>query len=403
MRTKPLVLIIDDSMVNLALLKKTLQKHDFSVVLANNGEQGVLRARQYRPDLILLDVMMPGWDGYETCSHLKAEPELTNIPILFLSALNDTENKVKALQAGAVDYVSKPFQREELLARVRTHVELSHLRKDLEHEVACQTEEIRSLLAALHDSYEKAQQASILKTQFLRNISHEFRTPMNIILGMTDILLEDTPLDDEQRHCADTIRDAGTQLMDMLCDMLNFAQQFGEEMQQELGDFLVPDLVESVLRVMYKRAESKDIELNTECAETLNQVLYGNHAHIQEILTKLVDNAIKFTLVGYVVVRAQLMPLTETECSLRFEVEDSGIGIEPEKQNGLFDAFSQVDGSSTRSYDGMGMGLAVAKLFTENLGGDIGLRSTPGEGSVFWFEVPIEKSPNHPIPPELSN
>lgn len=403
MRTKPLVLIIDDSMVNLALLKKTLQKHDFSVVLANNGEQGVMRARQYRPDLILLDVMMPGWDGYETCSHIKAEPELANIPILFLSALNDTENKVKALQVGAVDYVSKPFQREELLARVRTHVELSHLRKDLEHEVACQTEEIRALLAALHDSYEKTQQASILKTQFLRNISHEFRTPMNIILGMTDILLEDTPLDDEQRHCAETIRDAGTQLMDMLCDMLNFTQQFGEEMQQESGDFLVPDLLESVLRVMYKRAENKDIELNTECTEMLNQVLYGNYAHIQEILTKLVDNAIKFTLVGEVVVRAQLMPLTETESSLRFEVEDTGIGIAPEKQEGLFDAFSQVDGSSTRSYDGMGMGLAVAKLFTENLGGDIGLRSTPGEGSLFWFEVPIEKSTNHPIPPELSN
>lgn len=402
MRTKPLVLIIDDSMVNLALLKKTLQKHDFSVVLANNGEQGVMRARQYRPDLILLDVMMPGWDGYETCTHLKAEPELTNIPILFLSALNDIENKVKAFQSGAVDYVSKPFQREELLARVKTHVELSHLRKDLEHEVACQTEEIRSLLAALHDSYEKAQQASILKTQFLRNISHEFRTPMNIILGMTDILLEDTPIDDEQRHCAATIRDAGTKLMEMLCDMLNFAQQFSEELQQEEGDFLAGDVVESVLRVMYKRAESKDIELCTDISEQLNQPLYGNYAHIREILTKLIDNAIKFTLVGQVVIRARLNPLMESQCSVRFEVQDSGIGISDDKLESLFDAFAQVDGSTTRSFDGMGMGLAVAKLFTENLGGELGVKSVVGEGSLFWFEVPVEIHHAHSQAPHLS-
>ncbi|WP_086486905.1 ATP-binding response regulator [Thioflexithrix psekupsensis] len=392
MRTKPLVLIIDDSMVNLALLKKTLQKYEFSVVLANNGEQGLMRARQYRPDLILLDVMMPGWDGYETCQRLKSEPELANIPILFLSALNETDNKLKAFQAGAVDYVSKPFQKEELLARVKTHVELSHLRKDLEHEVACQTEEIRALLEALHDSYEKAQQASILKTQFLRNISHEFRTPMNIILGMTDVLLEDTPLDDEQRHCAETIRDASTQLMDMLCDMLNFAQQFSEELQQETGDFSVREMIEEVFRVMYKRAEIKELELRSEIHEKLTHALHGNHAHIKEILTKLVDNAIKFTLVGEIVVRVYLLEISQGQHALRFEVQDTGIGIPEDRQDRLFDAFSQVDGSTTRSYDGMGMGLAVAKLFTENLGGSIGVNSTPNQGSLFWFEIPITLS-----------
>ncbi|EDN68282.1 two-component hybrid sensor and regulator [Beggiatoa sp. PS] len=122
------------------LLHNILEKHHFDVVLADSGQQGLTLAKKTPPDIILLDVVMAGWDGYETCRRIKQDTALAKIPILFLSALGDTENKVRALQAGGVDYVSKPFQKEELLARVQTHVELAHLRQNLEREVANQTE-----------------------------------------------------------------------------------------------------------------------------------------------------------------------------------------------------------------------------------------------------------------------
>ncbi len=388
MREKPLVLLIDDSLVNLALLKKTLQKHDFNIVLANNGEQGLIRAKQNMPDLILLDVLMPGWDGYETCFRIKQRADLASIPILFLSALNDSESKVRALQVGAVDYVSKPFQEDELLARVRTHVELSHLRKNLEREVTHQTEKIRSLLVALQASFEKAKEASLLKTQFLRNISHEFRTPMNIILGMADILLEDTPVSEEQHHCVESIKSAGTQLFEILNNMLLFAQQFSHELPQEACDFMVTELIDDVLATMLKRAQDKQLLLLAEVPPNLAMPLRANYQYLREILNKLVDNAIKFTAEGKVVIRARLTEYGNQK-QLYFEVADTGIGIPIEHQIHVFEIFSQADNSTTRSFDGMGMGLAVAKLFTETLGGKIGMQSTVNKGSKFWFQVPV--------------
>lgn len=390
MPCKNIVLLIDDSMVNLAMLKKVLQKHGFHVLLANNGERGLTLARQYIPDIILLDVVMAGWDGYETCQQLKQQPELTQIPVLFLSALEDTKNKVRAFQAGAVDYVSKPFQEQELLARVQTHVELSHLRKNLESEVAHKTEKIRSLLDSLQNSYQKEQHLSELKSQFLRNISHEFRTPMNIIMGMTDILIEDTQLDEEQMHCSQSIKNAANQLFTILTDMLNFSQQFSSELKQEICEFQLNELVEEIVDKQMQKAQAKSLVLMTDIGVTLPHTLKGNKQAIVETLMKLVDNAIRFTEQGYVMLTIQPAGLKDNKYWLRFEVKDTGIGISEEKQVSLFEIFSQVDGSSTRENDGMGMGLAVAKVFVENMGGQIGIHSVLNEGSTFWFHIPIE-------------
>ena len=259
---QPLVLVIDDSQVNLTLLTNTLNQQGFRVEVANDGEKGLLLAKKIMPNLILLDIIMYGWDGYETCRRIKQEAALVNIPILFLSALGDTKNKVRALQAGGVDYVSKPFQKEELLARVQTHIELANLRHNLECEVSNQTKKIRLLVDALQLSYERMQQASILKTEFLRNISHEFRTPMNIVLGMTEILMEETILTEEQHDSTESIMKAGKQLMDILTNMLNFAQYFKGELEQVLCEFKIQEIVSEVITEFTPNAEN--LQLTSE-------------------------------------------------------------------------------------------------------------------------------------------
>ncbi len=387
MINKPLVLVIDDSQVNLMLLYNILEQKDFRVISARNGEDGLALAKKNKPDIILLDIVMGGWDGYETCHRIKQDNDLVKIPVLFLSALGDTENKVRAFKAGGVDYVSKPFQKDELLARVETQLELAYLRQNLEREVVNQTEKIQLLFEALKLSYDKAQQASILKTEFLRNISHEFRTPMNIVLGMTEILIDDTGLTEDQRDCADTVMQAGKRLMDILTNMLNFSQQFKGELKEVICDFHIHEMIDNVL----KELSVTTVQISTEIEPSLYALLRGNQEDLSKVLSQLLENAIKFTHQGKIVIEVQPIEGVDERRWVRFEIRDTGIGIAKDKQAHLFDIFFQIDGSSTRAYEGLGMGLAVAKMFIENMGGQIGVESTKDIGSTFWFNVPLEQ------------
>ncbi|MCK5524719.1 MAG: response regulator [Thiomargarita sp.] len=387
MINKPLVLIIDDSQVNLMLLYNILEQKDFRVISARNGEDGLALAKKNKPDIILLDIVMGGWDGYETCYRIKQDNDLIKIPVLFLSALGETENKVRAFKAGGVDYVSKPFQKDELLARVETQLELAYLRQNLEREVVNQTEKIQLLFEALKLSYDKAQQASILKTEFLRNISHEFRTPMNIVLGMTEILIDDTGLTEEQLDCADTVMQAGKRLMDILTNMLNFSQQFKGELKEVISDFHIHEMIDNVL----KELSVTTVQISTEIEPSLKALLRGNQEDLSKVLSQLLENAIKFTHKGKIVIEVQPIEGVDERRWVQFEIRDTGIGIAKDKQAHLFDIFFQIDGSSTRAYEGLGMGLAVAKMFIENMGGQIGVESIKDIGSTFWFNVPLEQ------------
>ncbi|MBE9562481.1 MAG: response regulator [Proteobacteria bacterium] len=389
MKDKPIILVIDDSSVNLTLLHNMLEKNDFQVVLANSGEQGLVLAKQNPPSIILLDIIMGGWDGYETCRHMKREPTLNKVPVLFLSALGDTENKVRALQAGGVDYISKPFQREELLARVDTHIELANLRQNLEQEVASKTERIKLLFEALQLSYDKAEQASILKTEFLRNVSHEFLTPMNIVLGMSEMLLEDTSLNEEQSSYTRSIMDASKNLTDILTNMLSFAQQFKGELRSTETEFFLYEVIDNIVQQFSSNIKSKNLlPIETSIDPELYTAFYGDKEAIHKILSKLVDNAIKFTEQGKITISVQTAECCEKGEWVEFKIQDTGIGII--KEANLFDTFYQIDGSSTRRFDGMGMGLAVAKMFAETIGGKIGVESKVGEGSTFWFKIPLQ-------------
>jgi len=238
----------------------------------------------------------------------------------------------------------------------------------------------------LSRALEREREATRLKSEFLANVNHELRTPLNGIIGMTELLLE-SPLTEEQREYAETIYRASHDLLKMIEDMLDLEKIEAGKLELHHGAFHPCKLLENVAGLFVKQARDKGIELSVECRPEVPSSLVGDAARIRQVLVNLVGNAVKFTPSGRIVVRAECVDSNENQVRVRFAVEDSGIGVPEDKQSFIFERFSQVDGSPTRRHEGVGLGLAIVKDLVELMGGELGIESQVGRGSVFWFTL----------------
>lgn len=372
---KASVLVVDDKPDNLRLLSAILTDQGYEVRQALSGQMAITAAQNRPPDLVLLDIKMPDLNGYQVCEQLKTDERTRRIPIIFLSALDRSPDKVKGFSAGGADYITKPFQSSEVLVRVEHQLEIARLQAQLERQNAQLQQEIRDRIATEKELLRSNEDLE----QFARVVSHDLQQPLQSILGFGKILLLKYP----------------NLLESEICNYLSRIVQAGERMQQLIEDLLAYSQVD-----VSRSIEVIDCDrVLAEAIENLQAAISQTHAHLStaplpqvkgkssqliQVFQNLIGNALKFT-------RSNVPPEIEISAEIQegewvFRVRDNGIGIEPQNFDRLFQLFTRLHPSDR--FPGTGIGLATCKKIVESHGGRIWVESQTGVGTTFFFTLP---------------
>jgi signal transduction histidine kinase len=350
---KDILLIVDDAPANLSVLFDFLTVRNFKVLVAQDGKSALQKARCAHPDLILLDVMMPGMDGFETCRQLKADSQTQDIPIIFMTALADTESKIKGFELGAVDYVTKPFHQEEVFVRVRNHLTLRKLQKELQ----TQNDDLDA---------------------FAHTVAHDLKNPLSAVIGFAD-LLHDTCGSHPELECAQylqELRQASHKMLDIIEALMLLAG--ASKQTVALQPLEMSDIVKQVRQ-----------RLNFMIKEYQGEILFPNHwplalgyaPWVEEIWVNYVNNGLKY---GGHPPKIELGATVQTGF-IQFWVQDNGDGFNAEEQARLFTPFYRLNRNRAK---GHGLGLSIVQRVVEKLGGKVGVESQIGKGSRFYFTLP---------------
>lgn len=369
------ILVVDDVPENVRVLAQMLGEQGYDVRPVTSGRLALQAARADPPSLILLDINMPEMDGFEVCTELKGDERLRGIPVIFISALHETFDKVKAFNAGAVDYITKPFQFEELLARVRTHLELLCLRVRLEKH-----------LQELQDNYDQLRDLEGLRDSLTHMIVHDLRSPVTSILASLELLeLQNDNLDEDQKEDVGRALNSTRALVGMISALLDVSRLESGEMPLNLEGCDLRDIASRALESLAGLAKDRDV--STEEPDVPVSVQCDAEL-IQRVQENLLGNALKFTPSE----GPTRIGVSSGDGRVRLSVQDTGPGIPEEYREKIFEKFGQVEAQKERKKYSTGLGLAFCRLAVEAHGGEIGVESEVGVGSTFWFELPATHS-----------
>ena len=369
------ILIVDDMPANLEVVTSHLERQGYCAVVALGGDEGIERAEFVRPDLILLDVMMPGLDGFETCRRLKANPATRDIPVIFMTALADTADKLAGFAAGAVDYVTKPLNGAEVLARIETHLALYALRQQL----AAQNTRLQQEIAARELTQAALQRSNTELEQLAYVASHDMQEPLRMVASYLQLVAQryQGRLDADADEFIGYAVDGAKRMQALINDLLAYSRLGTKARPFEPSDCNA--IVETAIAQLRLAIEDSGARITHGSLPTV----MGDATQLLQLFQNLLSNAIKFRRDVPPVVHVDAQPW---DAAWRFSVHDNGIGIAAEYFERIFVLFQRLHGRG--EYPGTGIGLAICKKVVERHGGSIAVQSQPGEGSTFSFTLP---------------
>ena len=360
-----LILVVDDEPSNVDVLCDLLEALGYRTVGAGSGEAALALARDRAPDLVLLDVMMPGVDGLEACRRLKADPATASIPVVFVTALSDAEDRARGIDAGGDDFLTKPFSRPVLVARIRSLLRLKAARDELA------------------ESYRRLRELEALKDDLTRMVVHDLKSPLTGILGSLEMVMDGDagPLSADQRRLLGDAQERGGDLVRMVDNLLDLSRLEESAVRLQLRDLDVGRVLREVVDAWSVRAERAGARLAAESAAGLS--VRADEGMVRRVLANLVGNALRHGGAG-VGVRVSGVPAEERGW-VKVTVADTGPGIAEAEHEAIFRKYGRRDGGAD---GGSGIGLTFCKLAVEAHGGRIWVQSRPGEGAAFHFVLP---------------
>ena len=402
------ILIVDDREENLFAMEALLESHDLYIITARSGNEALGILLETEVALILLDVQMPGMNGFETAELIRGSSRTRHIPIIFVTAISKEKKHIfQGYESGAVDYLFKPIEPEILKSKVRVFIDLHQQKQTLENitrklemtiselidsrkKLRQNEESIREAWQASEKARDSAEEANRAKSEFLANMSHEIRTPLNGIIGMADLALLES-INPQMRERIEAIRQSGESLLEILNEILDLSKIEAERVELESISFNPMEVIERVVRMLSIKIYEKNLEVICKIDPRIPDQVIGDPTRFRQVVLNLLSNAYKFTENGEITVEAVFKMSTPLKIVLDIIVTDTGIGIPANRLKNIFESFEQAESSTSRKYGGTGLGLSITKKLIDLMNGDIRVSSDLGKGSSFHVSIPFKR------------